>query len=351
MRSSTNKQHGLALITVLFIFALVSLLAVSMQKRQVASMAQAGTTFSRTQAMLLAISAEDIAKAFLKLDANRDANDGEWDTAVELWNQPFTTVLSGAEVFINIRDLQGLFNLNTLAPEISIDNAEIARARFERLLSSLTLPSDASAATIAAEAKDWFDSNSASSSHYQNLTPPYSSSNSAFSHPSELMLLESVDRETYLAIEPYVTALPFKTQLNVNTTHEHILQAWDANLILGDAKTTVDVVRAGSCGLEVRAGHVFEKVEDFLNHESIKDLADKTKNPDGHWETEELTVSSQYFSVFTQIKIKSDSGNTELILESIIKRDMDDKFIGVVYRDFSRKLKDISDRLKIVRCQ
>ncbi len=125
-----NKQKGLALITVLFIFALVSLLAVSMQKRQVMSMAQASATFNRTQAMLLAVSAEDVAKAFLKLDGKRDKDqDQEWDGAVELWNNPVTMELSGAEVFINIRDLQGLFNLNSLGPG---DNAEAARQRFER---------------------------------------------------------------------------------------------------------------------------------------------------------------------------------------------------------------------------
>ncbi len=350
MRSSTNKQQGLALITVLFIFALVSLLAVSMQKRQVASMTQAGATFSRTQAMLLAISAEDIAKAFLKLDADRDANDGKWDTAVELWNQPFNTVLSGAEIFINIRDLQGLFNLNSLAPVTSVDDAELARTRFERLLSNLTLPSEASASDIATEAKGWFDSNSSNSSNYQNLTPPYSASHSAFSHPSELMLLESVNRETYLVIEPYVTALPFGTPLNVNTTHEHVLQAWDAQLELADAKAVVGEVRAGSCGLEVRADHVFKEVTDFFNNDHIAKLSDKTKNPNNKWNPDVFTVSSQYFSVFTQIKIKNDSGNTELILESIIKRDMEDKFIGVVYRDFSRKIEDITTRLKIISC-
>ncbi len=351
MHSSTNKQQGLALITVLFIFALVSLLAVSMQKRQVASMAQAGATFTRTQAMLLAISTEDIAKALLKLDAKRDENDGKWDTAVELWNLPLNTVLSDAEIFINIRDLQGLFNLNSLAPKVSIDDAETAKARFQRLLSNITLPSDASAAEIATETKDWFDSNSSSSSNYQNFTPPYSSSNSAFSHPSELMLLESVDRETYLAIEPYVTALPFDTPLNVNTTHEYILQAWDPGLNLPAATTAVGVARAGSCGLEFRGENVFKTTEDFLAHENIESLVNSQQNPNVDWGPDNFTVSSQYFSVFTQIKIKNDSVNTELILESIIKRVTEDNFIGVVYRDFSRKIEDITTRLKIINCQ
>jgi len=342
-----NKQKGLALITVLFIFALVSLLAVSMQKRQVMSMAQASATFNRTQAMLLAVSAEDVAKAFLKLDGKRDKDqDQEWDGAVELWNNPVTMELSGAEVFINIRDLQGLFNLNSLSPG---DNAEAARQRFERLLNSLSLPASASPTAIATETKDWLDSASSASNTYQNLTPSYSASGMAFSHPSELLLLESVDREAYLLIEPYVTALPETTTLNINTTHEHILQAWDLNLTLDKAKAVVEVARAGSCGLKVRDDNIFQSIDDLWANENIKDLVDPTKDTKKQWLPGDFNVYSQYFSVFIMIKINEDSDSTQLIMESIIKREKDD-FIGVVYRDFSRKIEDITTRLKIINC-
>jgi len=342
-----NKQKGLALITVLFIFALVSLLAVSMQKRQVMSMAQASATFNRTQAMLLAVSAEDVAKAFLKLDGKRDKDqDQEWDGAVELWNNPVTMELSGAEVFINIRDLQGLFNLNSLGPG---DNAEAARQRFERLLNSLSLPASASPTTIASETKEWLDTDSSASNTYQNLTPSYSASGMAFSHPSELLLLESVDRETYLLIEPYVTALPKTTTLNINTTHEHILQAWDLNLTLEKAKTVVEVARAGSCGLKVRDDNIFQNTDDFWGNENIEDLVDPAKDTKKQWDIKDFDVYSQYFSVFIMIKINEDSDSTQLIMESIIKREKDD-FIGVVYRDFSRKIEDITTRLKIINC-
>jgi len=348
-----NKQRGLALITVLFIFALVSLLAVSMQKRQVMSMAQASATFNRTQAMLLAVSAEDIAKAFLKLDGKRDkdANE-EWDGAVELWNNPVTMELSGAEVYINIRDLQGLFNLNSLSPGA---DTEKASQRFERLLNDLLLPASANPSTIATDTKNWLDANSSASNTYQNLEPSYSASGMVFSHPSELMLLESVDRETFLVIEPYVTALPSGTLLNINTTPEHILQAWDPKLSLADAKTVVTEARAGSCGLKVRNDNIFQSIEDFLENENIKDLVGPVNDTKNLWGDpdpgSDFQVSSQYFSVMIQIKIKQDADSTELILESIIKRDMgQDGFIGVVYRDFSRKMDDINRRLKIITC-
>ncbi len=342
-----NRQKGLALITVLFIFALVSLLAISMQKRQVMSMAQASATFNRTQAMLLAVSAEDVAKAFLKLDGKRDKDEGqEWDGAVELWNNPVTMELSGAEVFINIRDLQGLFNLNSLSPG---DNADAARQRFERLLNNLSLPASASPADIALQTKEWLDTDSSASNTYQNLTPSYSASGMAFSHPSELLLLEGVDRETYLLIEPYVTALPKSTALNINTTHEHILQAWDLKLTLEEAKTVVEVARAGSCGLKVRNDNIFQNTDDFWEHDNIKELVDPAKDKNKQWNQADFNVYSQYFSVFIMIKVNEGSDATQLILESIIKREKDD-FIGVVYRDFSRKIEDITTRLKIINC-
>ncbi len=115
MHSLANRQKGLALITVLFIFALVSLLAVSMQSRQKMSMAQAGASISLAQAQIIALSAEDIAKAGLSFDAKRDMDANQpWDTASELWNQPFPVELSGVQIEIHVRDLQGLFNLNSL---------------------------------------------------------------------------------------------------------------------------------------------------------------------------------------------------------------------------------------------
>ncbi len=356
-KPSPYKQGGLALITVLFIFALVSLLAVSMQKRQVMSMAQASATFNRSQAMLLAVSAEDVAKAFLKLDGTRDnQNNKPLDSAVELWNKPVTMPLSSAEVFMSIRDLQGLFNLNALRMDPSGTNAaavDKARERFESLLSSLSLPASAIPSTIARETQDWFDINSAASNTYQNLTPPYRASGLDFSHPSELLLLESMDLESYHIIEPYVTALPYGTPLNVNTTHEHILQAWDPTLSLSKAKAVVAVARAGECGPTFRDTNVFASIDDFWQNKIIEDQVDPVKNAKGHtnWGREDFAVKSQYFSVMIMIKTGQDADASQLILESIIKRDMGpDGFIGVVYRDFSRKLEDITTRLKIINC-
>jgi len=332
--SSIKKQQGLALITVLFIFALVSLLAISMQSRQKMSMAQASASISLTQAQLLMVSTEDIAKAALKFEGDRDLNGGDqWDTASELWNKVFPVEVPGANIEIYIRDLQGLFNLNSLAPGT---NAAVATQRFERLLDELLIPG---ANTIAQNTRDWMDPNSSANNLYQSEEPPYSASANIFTHPSELMLIQEVNRDIFRKIEPYVTALPTDTALNINTSHAKILQSWDTALKLDDAEEVIAEAHGLPCGPQARKNNLFEKVDDFWAHAKIAPLVKVKNSTTGKWDPDEFDVYTKYFSVF----IKITTEDRELVLESIIKRDMTagDEFIGVVYRDFSRKVEDI----------
>ncbi|MEH6344754.1 MAG: type II secretion system minor pseudopilin GspK [Bermanella sp.] len=349
MPSFANKQKGLALITVLFIFALVSLLAISMQSRQKMSMAQASASISLTQAQLLALSVEDVAKSGLIFDANRDTNaDEPWDTSAEQWNQLPPVEWAGANIEVYVRDLQGLFNLNSLSPDGV--NPTAAMARFERLIdevgskTGILIPS-----SVATNLKDWLDPNSTASSIYQNMEPPYSASGVPFSHPSELMLIEEVDRDIYIALEPYITALPAKTTLNINTTESMVLKSWDSKLTLADAEKIVNVTRPGACGPSVRNNNVHDSVSDLFANTILDPLvkASAGQNPTGRWDTADFSLNTVYFSVFIKVQIDGQ----EMILESIIKRDMDPNtgFVGVVYRDFSRKAADIG-RLKLISC-
>ena len=349
MPSYASKQKGLALITVLFVFALVSLLAISMQSRQKMSMAQASASISLTQAQLLALSVEDVAKSGLIFDANRDRDQNElWDTSAEQWNQLPPTEWAGANIEIYVRDLQGLFNLNSLSPDGV--NPSAAMTRFEILINEVSsktgvlIPS-----SVASNLKDWLDPNSTASSIYQNMEPPYSASGVPFSHPSELMLIEEVDRDIYIALEPYITALPAKTPLNINTTDPMIFTSWDSKLTLADAEKIVNVTRPGTCGPSVRKANVHESITDLWADSVLDPLikASAGQNATGAWIEGDFSVNTVYFSVFIKVQVDGQ----EMILESIIKRDMDPNtgFIGVVYRDFSRKAADIG-RLKLISC-
>ncbi|EAT13453.1 type II secretion system minor pseudopilin GspK [Bermanella marisrubri] len=358
MHSPASKQQGLALITVLFIFALVSMLAISMQRQQARDIAMATASFEYQQAQVLALSAEDLAKAGLIYDGNRDIqNNQEWDGAVELWNQPLTTQLDPATVFVTVRDLQGLFNLNSLHPDAPDPNS--ALIRFQELLKELQIDT-----AIARSLKEWMTPDSSASYYYQTLEKPYAASGMALSHPSELMLIEGMKIEDFKKLEPYVTALPMKTQLNINTTPDVVLSSWDSRLSVSQAQSVLSKTRPGSCDPNNRANAIFQNIDDFWNAPEISSMingdpnetnasTEDSTNSGSGWQKQDFTVKSQYFSVMIRVQYTSTNPDnpTDLVLESIMRRDLtpDTGFVGVIYRDFSRNLDDLA-RLKIVDC-
>lgn len=354
MRSQSSrtatKQSGLALITVLMIFAIASMLAASMKTREAMNTEQASATFGLGQAQLIALSAEDFAKAGLTTDVKFDESQNElMDNVSELWNSNmFSGVpLGPAQVTIAIRDLQGLFNLNSMA--IGASDSAAATKRFERLLAELQLDSG-----IAARVRDFMNPESQASYTYQSFEPAYSASGLPFSHPSELLLIDGMDAKSYEALEPYVTALPASVALNVNTAPAAVLQAWDAKMDLSSAEKALDKAKSAGCEVTSRANTGFKTIEEFWEQQEIQNLAvpkdsggqdDEKTNPG--WNQADFDVKTQYFSVM----IHTILDDRKVVLESIIKRDTTEKtgFIGVIYRDFARKEHDLT-RLKIKPC-
>ncbi len=363
-----SKQAGLALILMLFLMATASLLAIAMQSRQALDVEQATATFEIGQAQLLALSAEDFAKAGLTADAKFDESQNElMDNVSELWNSDqFKGVpLGPAQVSISIRDLQGLFNLNSMAP--TAPDAANATKRFERLLAELQLDSG-----VAQRVKEFMDKDSQASYTYQGFDPAYSASGLPFTHPSELKLVDGVDNKFYQTIEPYVSALPVAAPLNVNTAPAQVLAAWDAKMDLSSAEKALEKAKSAGCEAAARANTGFKTVEEFWEQQEIQNYAAPKKDENGNggnsgqdgddsgsdtgadennaaggWAQADFDVKSSFFSVMIQAQIDE----RKVVLESIIKRDTNKEagFIGVIYRDFSRKVHDM-ERLKIKPC-
>jgi general secretion pathway protein K len=345
-----NKQSGVALITVLFIFALVSMLAVSIQTQQEQAFRQATSTLENTSTFITLLSIEDIAKAGLMFDNKRDKDANElWDTASELWNQPFPLTLGSSQVAIYIRDLQGLFNVNSLHPKHPQHNE--AKARFVRLLSDLGLDT-----SIANNLTEWFTADSSFNYEYENLTPGYTSPEIEFSHISELMLIKGMSAKDFKVLEPYVTALPMATPLNINTSNPIVLSAWDAKLSLEQSTQIINKTRSNACGPAERNNFVFKAVDDFFEEPTIKELIAGADNPiddqadnvnnSNNWDKSDFDVKTKYFSVISILKTDA----KEIALESIIKRDPETDFIGTIYRDLSRQPSDVNRLVKTMNC-
>jgi general secretion pathway protein K len=136
-----------------------------------------------------------------------------------------------------MEDLEGRFNLNNLVSKGQIDNQQLAT--FVRLLRTLHLPE-----ILAVAVADWMDAddiplntNSVESAYYQSLSTPYRAANHPLINVNELLGVKGVDRNILTVLRPYVTALPTRTPINVNTASPEVLAALVEGLSSEEAYT------------------------------------------------------------------------------------------------------------------
>jgi general secretion pathway protein K len=299
--------------------------------RQKMDVAQASAMLSQSQAQIYAYSVEDIAKAGLSADWQRDQNSGQLDSSAEAWAMPIQYQINGVQFTIQLTDLQGKFNLNSLHP--TAPNAGAAKARFQRLLGHLALDT-----SIADELANWFDINSNSANNYLAYSPAYRSSGLPMNNISELLLLEKVDATTFEKLSKFVTALPVDAVLNLNTTSKEVLASWDGKLSLDDAQTVLDTFQPKSTAsiAEPDRGSALKSVDDFWTNVTIAPLVNAA--PSGSesenkalWDKADFDVKTQYFSVATAVML----GERTLALYSLVFRDTTDGSSLVAQREYA----------------
>lgn len=299
-----EQQQGIALITVLLVFFIASVIASSMLVREHIDVQRTTNILNRTQSYQYALGLEEFAKQiiFEDLEKNRDI-----DHLKEKWaNLRPSFIIEGGTLALEINDLQGLFNVNTLS-----SNNSSLKKKFNKLLDSLDIDGN-----VSAELVDWLDDddetslNGAEDDIYLLKDPSYRSANRIMSNISEMRLLNSLDNDDYIKMLPYITALPDDANsINVNTASEILLAAFTSK--------NRDVARI----LEKR-----EKKGYLTNVEyNVLGIADKS-----------LGVNSSYF----EVKSKVEYNDEIFYLVSVLRRDLDAKGninIDVLSRDFSKK--------------
>ncbi|STW12527.1 pullulanase [Klebsiella pneumoniae subsp. rhinoscleromatis] len=218
-----NRQRGVALLMVLFILALMMILASAMTERTAVMYQHTAVTLDNLQARWYALAAENMAAALLQ----RDALDSPSQTNLaQTWAQEgrrFT--LDDGEIRATIRDGHACFNLNAIdhrADEAG-DGTPYPTDVFVRLLALLGEP-PLRASQIAAALGDWTDSdgqprlNGAEDEVYMAQTPGYLAANQPMQDVSELRLLAGMDAALYQRLLPFVCVQPDDAlQVNVNT--------------------------------------------------------------------------------------------------------------------------------------
>ncbi len=273
-----RRQRGAAVLVAMLVVAMAALAASGFVFRAQAEWRRLENLTRQDQAHLVLRAAERWCAAVL-LD---DARQSSVDHRGEAWATQLPPVeAEGYKVAGRMLDQDGLFNLNNLVHDGVADAPQLRV--FTRLLAHLKLPE-----TLAATLVDWMDADeepqnpdSAESAYYAARPTPYRAANRPLVHLNELLRVRGFDRHVLDVLRPFVTPLPGRTPVNVNTAPPEVLAALVQGLSLNDAYAVV----------AKRERAYYRNLQDFLQA-----LPPGLNAPGGL-----LAVSSSYFLVEARI--------------------------------------------------
>ena len=264
VRSSPRRQRGLALLMAMLIVVIATTLAVSILHEEKFTIRKTAHIQLNDRAALYALGLEDWARIYLK----EDRQESEVDSLDEYWATGIPGLpIEGGYLAGYLEDEQARFNLNTLVA------SEVAVNRFRRLCDNLEVD-----CSFIPALQDWIDADfdirypDGMEENYEG----YRVANREMADISELMLVHNVTPEIFEKLQPYITALPGATTLNVNTMSEVIYQS------LGPDLDVTEFVKE-------REDEAYESIEEFVARLQVP------------VETEGLSVDTRYFRAHGQV--------------------------------------------------
>ncbi len=301
------RHSGVALVTVLFILAILATLAIFMAETQYLGVRRIGNLRDSEQAFQLALGAELWAAKVLE----RDMRETTTDHAGEAWNRllPQVTVDEG-KLAASVEDQQGRFNLNNLRA----GHDTVWYPAFVRLLRVVGLEDGLADAVV-----DWIDADQtvqgaggAEDADYQRRTPPYRAANRIFSETSELLWVAGFDAAKLAKLAPYVSALPQdNVAININTCSATVMRIVTREPLNETAAQSL---------LAARGGEGYKGVNDFLVRPELAGQGDTAGKL--------VAVSSSYFSVAS----RAEYGRVVATVISLIQRKTDQNKAVVLQR-------------------
>lgn len=221
-RAFAQRQRGAAVLVAMLVVAIAALAASSFMFRSQVEWRRFENLSRMDQAQWVLRAAQQWGSTVL-LD---DARNSSVDHRGEAWATRLPPVeAENYRIWGLMEDQEGRFNLNNLVANGEIDKQQLAI--FVRLLSALRLPE-----SLAGAVADWidaddlpFNSNSVDSPYYASLQTPYRATNQPLININELLRVKDMDRNTLAMLRPFVTVLPTRTPINVNTASPEILVA------------------------------------------------------------------------------------------------------------------------------
>jgi general secretion pathway protein K len=309
-----QKQQGVALISVLLVFAVVTVVAAELFTAGFMSLRRTENQLNSSQARYFALGAEQLARQLLAEDWQQDKKTGlQADYPQETWGKGLHNFqIEDGAMQLRITDAHKKFNLNSLlAPDGSI---VFRRAeQFRRLLRQLGL--DGGYATALEDRLDADTLNRRGEDEEQSMQGSLMA-NQAMRSVSELSLLPGMTHEDYLRLDEFVTAIPPNAKININSANSIILQSLGNDINNGDANQLIQSRRVRPI-IELVAflaspeGEVFRPGQD------------------------DITIRSEYF----QVDVMASYRGRVSELTTILHRNSGDGKISVLSRSFLSHLR------------
>ena len=294
---AASHSRGAALIAALLTVALATLLATQLIVGQSDAMQNVSGRRDLAQARWLARDAADWARSILASDARNSRTDHPGESwAIKVPPMPIRSgqsqdIVEGA-LSGEITELDGRFNLNRLAPGGKANRDQIDV--FVRLLAFLGT-SRGEAERLALAVADWVDSDAVSADGVAEASyygVPVD--NQPLLGVGTLLRVPGFSPALVARLQPFVSALPRRVSLNLNTAPAEVLAAELPDLDLAVAQRVV--------AERVRAP--------FLS------VADFNKRFEGAGATAAQGVSSSYFLVTT----RASYGESVAMLRTLLHR-------------------------------
>jgi general secretion pathway protein K len=273
------RQSGAAVLVAMLVVALAAIAASSFLFRSQVEWRRMENLTQVDQARWILRAAEQWGASVLQDDALHSSV----DYPGEAWATRLPPVeAEGYRLSGGIEDEDGRFNLNNLVAGGKVDEEQLAI--FVRLLQALRLP-----VTLAPPVVDWIDADNvplnqdgAEADYYAKLTPAYWPANHPLVSRDELLRVKGFDRQILDRLSPFITVLPTRTGINVNTAPPEVLAALVPGL---DVDTAYSIVAK-------REQSYYRNTQDFQQV-----LPEGLGAP-----TDMVTVSSQYFLVQARVR-------------------------------------------------
>jgi general secretion pathway protein K len=255
--SPPHRQRGIALLVAIMLVALGTMIAAAIAYENAMTARRSTATFALDESVLVAEAAESLAAFGLREVWRSDKN----HTYIgQGWDKPVGPVEVVPDVMLtaSLEDLQGRFNLNNLVKTDGTPD-QVQVAAFEQLLVSLQIEPKWAGYVV-----DWIDPDiqpsnpeGAEDSVYLGQAPPYRTANMYITSTSELLALPGFGHDRYKKLEPFITALPYGTGLNLCTAPGVVLDAY----IPGRQEFGIDP--EGLAKNRQAAGACFPKLSDY----------------------------------------------------------------------------------------